>query len=228
MKKIVLFVEGDGDEIAMPHLISRLLTEQNAWDAIILDPNPFRVGQINKLLKDDYREWKRKLQACLKRPKVGGILLILDGDIKRVIGGGSFCAASVAQSLAEVAKTVGGGSIFSVASVFAVQEYESWLIAGVESFSGKTFPDERTVPSDIKPPDGNLEESPRGAKGWLHRAIEGGYKETRDQITLTQWLDLELVRNRGMRSFIRLESAVTELVTAIRDDRHIVSPLRPD
>jgi len=223
MKRIVLFVEGDGEADAVPQLVKRLLTEQNAWDAVILDEHPFRVGEVNKIVKDDYREWKRKLSASLKRVNVGGVLLILDGDTKKV-GSIPFCAATVARSLAKVARNIGGGSTFSVATVFARQEYESWLIAGIESFAGKTFPDGRTFRAQITVPEGDLEASPRDAKGWLNKAIDGGYKPTRDQATLTQWLELQAVRKRGMRSYQRLESAVLELVTAIRSESHVSTP----
>ena len=82
MKRIVLFVEGEGEADAVPNLVARLLQEQNVWE-VFVDPKPFRVGQINKLLKADYREWKRKLQACLKRPNVGGVLLVLEVDPNR-------------------------------------------------------------------------------------------------------------------------------------------------
>src|SRR5271165_1097694 len=99
MKRIVLFVEGEGEAEAVPKLVKRLLTELNAWDAVGLDENTFRVGQVNKLAKDNYREWKRKLAASLKRRNVGGVLLLLDGDVKKA-GADAFCAAKVAQSLA--------------------------------------------------------------------------------------------------------------------------------
>ena len=226
MKRIVLFVEGEGESGAVPKLVAGLLAKQSAWDVVILDEHPFRVGQIIKLVKDDYREWKRKLSAALKRANVGGVLLLLDGDTKRV-GDAPFCAANTAKSLAAVAASVGAGSNFSVASVFARQEFESWLIAGFESFAGKTFPDGRKVPANVAVPASDLEESPRDAKGWLNRAIDGGYKPTRDQAILTQWLDPQLVRDRGIRSFQRLESAVSELVTAIRSGNHVVTPSDP-
>ncbi len=223
MKRIVLFVEGDGEVAAVPLLVKRLLTEKNVWNSVILDKNPFRIGQINKVVKNDFREWKRKLSASLKRHNVGGILLILDGDIKQV-GNESFCAATVAKTLAKVAKTVGGGTTFSVATVFARQEYESWFLACAESFAGKKFPDGRSFPASVEFPDGDLEEGPRDAKKWLNNAIDGGYKPTRDQVTLTDWLEPDLIRKRGMRSFQRLESALDELVTAIRTEQHVATP----
>jgi hypothetical protein len=98
------------------------------------------------------------------------------------------------------------------------------LIAGVASLAGKRLPDGRAIDSDAQAPDGDLEESPRGAKQWLSKVVEGGYKPTSDQATLTQLIDLDIVRGRELRSFRRLESAVAELVLAIRNGEHIASP----
>jgi hypothetical protein len=223
MKRIVLFGEGEGEVEALPRLVGRLLDEQKAWDAVIPDPDPFRVGQVNKLLKDGCREWKRKLGAALKRSNVGGVLLVLDGDDKRS-GGNEFCAAETAKSLAQKATEAGAGSTFSVAVVFARQEFESWLIGGFGSLAGKRLPDGRRIPATVTLPDGDLEQSPRNAKGWLNHQIEGGYRPTRDQVELTKMVDLAEIRTRNLRSFLRLESAVSELVSAIRNGEYVVTP----
>jgi len=204
MKRMVLFVEGEGEAEAVPKLVKRLLTEQNAWDAVSLDEQTFRVGGVNRLVKDKYREWKRKLAASLKRRNVGAVLLILDGDVKQ-FEGDVFCSAKVARSLASEAASVGGGVTFSVAVVFARQEYESWLIAGIDSLAGQRLPDGRLIAKDAKAPQGDLEVTPRDAKGWFSAVIEGGYKPTRDQAALTDLLDLQAVRERKLRSFQRLE-----------------------
>ena len=197
MKRIVLFVEGEGESDAMPGLVGRLLEEQKAWDSVFLDEHTFRVGQVNKLVKNEFYEWKRKLSASMKRPNLGGVLLVLDGDIDRV-GSDPFCAAAVARSLTKEAAIVGAGTTYSVATVFALQEFESWLIAGIESLAGKTLPDGRVVaPAGVKAPPGDLEQSPRAAKEWLNKVVEGGYKPTRDQAELTKSVDLRLVRERG-------------------------------
>lgn len=228
MKQLVLHIEGEGESVAVPRLIKKLLSELNAWDVVKLDPNPFRVGHVQKLLKDNYSEWRKKLSATLKRGNVGGVLLLLDGDLKKV-GAEQFCAATVGQNLAEQAKAVGGGALFSVAVVFARQEYESWLIAAIESFSGKTLPDGRQAnPRQVPAPEWNLEERPRDAKGWLNDVVEDGYKPTRDQAAMTDLLELQAVRVRNPRSFRRLESAVNQLVIAIRSNQHIVTPARSD
>ena len=223
MKSIVLFVEGEGETEAAPKLVKRLLTEQNAWDAVSLDTNPFRVGHVNGLVKNKYREWKRKFKACLKRPNVGGVLLLLDGDIEKVEGE-PFCAKKVARSLAGEATATAAGVNYSVAVVFARQEYESWLIAGVNSLRGKRLADGRLIAIDAAAPTGDLEEKPRGAKEWLSNIVEGGYNPTRDQADLTDLVDLDSIRKRGLRSFRRLESAVSQLIAAIRGDKHVATP----
>jgi hypothetical protein len=223
MKRLVLFVEGEGEADAVPKLVKRLLTEMGDWYDILLDDEPFRVGHVSQLVKEDFCKWKRLLGASLKRSNVGGVLLILDGDIEKVMGK-DFCAAAVAKSLVGAAMHVGAGKTFSVAVVFARQEYETWLIAGITSLAGRRLPDGRLIKSNAKAPDGDLELSPRDAKGWLRPFVEGGYKPTRDQAALTTLVDLEVIRARKLRSFRRLESAVSSLREAIRCDCHIVSP----
>ncbi len=223
MMRLVLFVEGDGESFAVPTLVKRLLTEQGDWHDILLDDDPFVVVGVNKLVKDDFREWKRKLDACLRLPNVGGVLLIVDGDVEK-IRGVEFCAAEVARSLARAAADVGAGKRFSVAVVVATLEYETWLIAGASSLAGRSLPDGRRIKSDAKPPASDLERGPRDAKGWLNTIVKGGYKPTRDQAALTKLVDLDVIRSRQLRSFRRLESAVSSLLEAIRSSRAIVSP----
>ncbi len=223
MRRLILFVEGEGEAEAVPTLVRRLLTEQGNWHDALLDDNPFRVGSVDKLVKADFHDWKRFLRASLKRPNVAGVLLILDGDMEKVAGK-VFCAAVVAKSLAGAAMHVGAGKTFSVAVVFARQEYETWLIAGVASLAGRRLPDGRLIEPNAKAPDGDLELSPRDAKGWLRAIVEGGYKPTRDQAALTKLVDLEVIRARKLRSFRRLESAVSSLREAIRCNSPIVSP----
>jgi hypothetical protein len=219
MKRLVLFVEGDGDRKAVPALVKRILTEMDAWNTVRLDPAPFTVGQVTNLVRNDYADWIRWLKAAAAmRSPLGGILLLLDGDIRRVAGE-AFCAKRVAAELAKQARQAGAGSLFSVAVVFACQEYESWLIAGIESLAGEYLPD------GIKPPEGDLEVAPRDAKGWLRHCMESRYRPTVHQKSLTERVDLQAIRDRPMRSFRRFESAIAELVTAVRDDVPTTTPV---
>ena len=86
MKRVVLFVEGDGDRLAVPVLVKRLLTDLDAWDCLFLDPNPFVVGEVGRLIKDECRNWLRWLGAAAKRGAIGAILLVLDGDVSTIHG----------------------------------------------------------------------------------------------------------------------------------------------
>jgi hypothetical protein len=53
---------------------------------------------------------------------------------------------------------------------------------------------------------------------------EKGYKPTRDQAALTRLVDLQVIRDRDLRSFRRFESAVSILIEAIRSNAAIASP----
>lgn len=66
-------------------------------------------------------------------------------------------------------------------------------------------------------------------KGWLNRCIEAGYKPTRDQEALTRLMieHLDVIRPRPLRSFRRLESALRQLVDALRSGKHVVTSRSP-
>lgn len=224
-RRLVLLVEGHADVDAAHLLVKRLITEQQAWDAVILDPNPLRVGEFSKLVMNGFAPWLRYLATAGKRSNVGACLLLLDGDSLGKFESAPFCAARGAQRLVEHARTVGAGTRFSLGVVFACMEFESWLLAGVESLAGRKLCDGRIgVNPNAKPPDGDLEKSPRDAKGWLGRLMKGGYNQTRDQGDLTDMVDLNLVRQRGLRSFVRLENAIRQIVAAMRTGNHTATP----
>jgi hypothetical protein len=225
-KRLVLFVEGEGDRGAVPILVKRLLTELGGWSDLFLDPQPFVVGNVADLTAHEGSEWVRFLGAARSRPKLGAVLLLQDGDLGR-IRGEEFCAAAFGSRLAEWARTAGAGTLFSVSTVFACQEYESWMLACADRLAGLQLPDGRPgIRPGTTAPGGDLEHAPRDAKGWMDQHIEAGYKPTRDQGPFTQLLTdhLDAVRARGMRSFQRLEKALSELLNAIRTGTPIVTP----
>ncbi len=93
------------------------------------------------------------------------------------------------------------------------------------SIAGKKLEKGRIeIPASVKPPEGDLEQHPRDAKGWLNQCIPSGYNPITDQEPLTRAVDLNTIRQRNLRSFRRLESALRQLVEAIRSGKHIVSP----
>lgn len=228
-RRLVLFVEGEGDRIAVPVLVKRLLTDLEGWSDLFLDPHPFVVGNAAQLTRDGGKDWLRLLQSAQKRPKLGAVLLVQDGDLVR-IRGEEFCPVRFARRLGAQARTVGAGTTFSVATVFARQEYESWVLPCVDCLAGVPLPDGRPgIRAGVTAPEGDLEEAPRDAKRWLDSQMDGGYKETRDQEPLTQLMihHLDVIRSRSLRSFRRLENALTQILAGLRSGTHTVTPAEP-
>jgi hypothetical protein len=235
-KRLLLLVEGPGDAEAAPILLKRLLAECAAFGVVFLDPDPFQVrgfstifkdesGKSPRTAKEEFGTWRRLLQAAAKKRNLGGCILLFDGDSPVKVEGKPFCAMRAARRLAEETRKVGGGSLFSVAIVFAFTEFESWLIAGAKSLAGVRFSAGRgEFPEMIGEIPCDPESAPRGAKEWFRRVMKSGYSPTRDQAELTRLVDLDLIRQQGMRSFRRLECAIKELVSAIRSGEHAVTP----
>jgi hypothetical protein len=214
MSRLVLFVEGDGDVEAAPVLVSRLWAELPPELQVgFVDTKPFRVGSVSNLSGRAAANWTRYLRAARQRKNLGGVLLLLDAEVWEDDGG---CAVECARTLAEAAREAGGGTLFSVAVVFFRKEFESLLIANYPFLPGHR--------EGVSLPE-NVEIAPRGAKGWLKRNLDGGYKESQDQVMLTRSLNFAHLRNQALRSFRRLEHSVTELATAIATAQHLVSPL---
>ena len=238
-KRLVLVVEGPGDVEAAPVLAKRLIRDISALDTLVLhEVSPLCIhGGYSKIRRNgknrrvhDFGEWRRYLQVAMKtRKDMGACLLLLDGDSKADVEGKSFCASRAARVLAAEAQKIGAGKLFSLAVVFSCMEFESWLIAGIESLLGKPFSDGRNgipniLPKNIQIPH-NPESAPRDAKGWLSRIVPMGYDAPRDQAELAKLVDLKLIRNRQeIRSFQRMESAIRKLVDAIRSGTHVVTP----
>lgn len=193
-----------------------------------------RIGHYSEICKKEnqspFGKWHRLLKVCQQRENLGAVLVLLDGDSNWVwnrkgpVKGQPFCAMRAAQILAQEAREVGAGRRFSLAVVFACQEFESWFVVAANSLVGKSFPDGRIIlpeaVSDIPPCP---ESSPRDAKGWLNKKIPTGYNPVRDQKELAKIVDLDLIRQK-MRSFQRFETAIKELVEAIRSEQPISTP----
>ena len=214
--KLVLFVEGQSDCAGVPALVRRILALQGNPAEIFLDPNPFNhcgVDQLCAKKGPNSDAWERRLRAATKNRGSHAILLVADGD--KDPRGGLFCPASVSNLLAKRAKVEGAGIIFSVAIVFAVREFESWLIAGLTQGCG--------LKPGIQIP-AELETRQRNAKGWLNQNLQDGYDEILDQGKLTGKIDLQSTELAAMRSFRRLNHAIKLLSDALVNERHVLTP----
>lgn len=227
-RRLVLMTEGHGDGTAVAAFVKRLLTEQSAWADLSLDANPLRVSGVPSLSGRNQRKLVSYVQAAAKRPNTAAVLLVLDGDADK-FEGRRFCAKSVAIELAQRAKDAGAGATFSFACVLVVQEFETWLIGGIESLAGRAlgdagelFPAGLVAPPDLQGCNEYL------GKGWIQGNITSSkYRETQHQSLLAREVEFAPIRARRLRSFRRLESALQSLLTAVRSGVHDVSPVAP-
>ncbi len=225
MKRIVLCVEGDGEVAAMPPLIKKVLAAKGLSSTVCVDSiQPYRVGGFFKLLQNDFKSWRRYVQSAMQRKHAGGVLLILDSDTLTDKQSLTSCPIEAARQLVQAASTVGAGTRFPLAVVFACQEFESWFISAFCHLAGKRLPDGRQIRTTAIDPPLTPEVAPRDAKGWLSRHIDCGYKPTRDQLALTELLTVDDLRSGGCRSFVRLESAVDQLANAINTGVCVATP----
>ena len=226
IKIIIPFVEGKGDIDAVPILMRRV---RPVAQPAKIDVPPikitaaWRVGHLQHLVKNDGKMWKDKLAFASSKRRASGVLLLLDGDRLPLGGQDPLCPANIAQALVNQAKMVGAGACFSVAVVIAMQEVESWFIAGASSLiRARQSQGKQDATAEL---EGDLEKHPRDAKAWLSHYLPGGYSPTLHQADCAARVDLDQIRDRKMRSFARFEKAVHELFDAVIMDRHIATPV---
>lgn len=204
MPSLVTFVEGPGDEAAVPVLLTRILGSYQSYDWYA--SRAIRVGSIGTFRKriDDFISYVRRDPEC------GGALVLLDLD--------DGCPKDEAIALAQ--KISSHGLPFPVAVVFAHREFEAWFLASISSISyhfgffrdGLSYAGE---PEEL-----------RAAKAWLSNQMPAGkiYKETLHQKQFSQVLELRQAFAQS-RSFRRLYKAVGEVLAASGTSRRgIVTP----
>ncbi len=194
MKHLAVWVEGAGDEAAVPILLNILLKQaakRHEWHVAA----PVKVGElpkVRKLLPRLVGDARNQMQ----QGKCHGILILLDLD------DATACPVSTARILA--AELAAFNLPYPVAVVFARREYEEWLVASLPTIAPQT----PLLPDDLRrdyPP-----ESKRGVKEWLGKHSGSRYLERLHQAEFTRHLDPALAAE--CRSFRRLQSAVAELL----------------
>ncbi len=230
MKRLVIIGEGHGEVSALPILTRRILQQKDAERRLFVDEDIIRAHNpagLVKWNKDkaqlDFEEWFKRIRVAARRPNLGGILAVFDGDAKKFPAGknSAFCAATAAKAMVEAGTRIGAGKNFSLALVFACVEFETWIIAGTESLAGKSFDDGRPIlPHNLKFPEGDPESH---GKGWLIKNCPG-YRPHRDQGPLTKLVDLQVVRKKQLRSFSRLDHAIDQILAAVGKGICIATP----
>jgi len=192
-RRIVPIVEGHSEALSMPAFLRRVL-----HDLGVFDVQPDRAIRENRhrLVKHDV--FINRVRMAEQRDRCAGILVVFDAD--------DDAACQLGPELARI--VVDNRVATPCRVVLAVCEVETWLIAGVESLRGY-----RGIAPDARAPDDP--EATRGAKEWLDRHKQNGYKPTIDQLPLLLKLDYDIARRRApsLDKFLR---DLDSLVAAIR------------
>ncbi|KYF61527.1 hypothetical protein BE11_19275 [Sorangium cellulosum] len=191
MNKAHLVVEGHGEVEAARNLVTRL------WKDLVLPPTIWGAPKRGKALNTR----AGVLQVCeLLRSErdCPFALLLRDED--------DGCPATAGP---ETAAWVAAASLpFPVAVVLAHREFEAWFLPCIHLMADRDIrPGVRIARGTTCPTN---PEGIRDVKGWLSKRFPPGkaYKPTLDQLTLTQRIDLDVLRASQMRSFRTLENAL--------------------
>ncbi|MDP2359741.1 MAG: DUF4276 family protein [bacterium] len=183
---ILAFVEGEGEALAVPLLLRRLVWEMQVFDV--------QIGTAVRRTRDRLagRDGLRATMDLARRIKdVEGVLLLLDAD--------DDCPAvegpRITEWLRDVAPDVRSGL------VMANREYEAWFLASWETMT-ETGDRARLM---------NDPDVPRDAKGRVARGLGIRYHEPFDQVRLTNLIDLRVAAQRS-RSFRKLVMEVERLL----------------
>lgn len=220
MYRIAPIVEGEGDVEAVLNVLNRFLRNWHL-DGYFCACKSMDTNGIGNILGFDHRIPERrhlaKFLAYARIEQMDGVMVIADAD--------KACAAERARDIGQVAKEL--QLPFPVAVAVPRRCFETWLIASIDTIAGKTLSrngDQREgiVVGAACPIDA---ESVRSPKGWLTRHMPPGraYKESMDQLPMTQYMDEDRVRVRS-RSFRHIESSLRVLVGLIEKGQRGIHP----
>ncbi len=189
-------VEGHGEVPALPALLRRIAGERfGIWNPPILKPGRYPA---NQLLRQEDGIWVPgpcliKAAGHARNEGATALLVLLDAD--------DFCAKSASESVAPALSGVTGFETARI--VFAVREYEAWLLASAETLQEGAV----AYPNDP--------EQPRDAKGTLerHLGLVFPYNEKTDQPAFSAKANLSLCHERS-RSFRKLTKDFKELLVS--------------
>lgn len=182
--RIATLVEGDGEVVALPLLIRRIVQAIDPTVSHQIPPG-FRhpSGSIRRT-----GGLERAIGAIAEVYRGHAVLVVIDSD--------DDCPKDLGPELLRRASVARPDLLVSV--VLAHREYEAWFLAAAESLAGK-----RNLPQSMTAPA--APEAIRDAKRWLSQQMQASlrYSPTQDQAALSALFDLDLARRRS-RSFQKL------------------------
>lgn len=204
--KVYAIVEGHGEadppypnqDPAAKILTAKMLHHVQCWHWFPSQRPPWRLGSCG----DFYPRTEKLLRALEAHRHFSDcaavlVLFDLEDDCPREV------APHVAARIRKRAPWP-----FSIVVACAYREYESWFLASLETIQQREHYE-------------GDPEALRDAKGWLERKF--GYKETRDQASYTQDLDIAIASEQS-RSFRRLCHAFEQLAHACEKKQVIITP----
>lgn len=184
--KIQPIVEGHGDVQAVPVLLRRLLLAAGIFDVDV--GRPIRQSQSQLLKVDGLR---KAVRLAKMQDGCAAILILFEHE--------DGCPKTLGPQLLSWAQAEANPLPCCVA--LAHREFESWLLAAIESLRGK-----RDIQRNAQSPQNP--EDVRGAKEAIERFMphNRAYSETVDQAKLTAAFDMKTTFKRS-RSFRHLVKA---------------------
>ena len=202
--KIYPIVEGQGEVLAMPVLLRRIIHDQaNCYGVEI--GNPIRRKAYEFTREDAV---KKAVSLAAMQPDCAGIIVVFDGE--------DICpkewSAKVQAWCVQAARNV------PCQVTIAYREYETWFLSSVESLRGRSgIAQDAVTPRDP--------ESKRDAKGELDRLMPAGrsYSPTVHQASFSAAFDLQQTYQRN-RSFRKLVKCLGELLVDMNQPLPIWPP----
>ncbi len=200
--RLAIVTEGNKDSAMgvweIVRLVLKSLEDRKAAGVQVL--RPVATGSKSRLIK----KLEAHIQLCLRNREAGGILIVFDAD--------DDCAKTVAANIAQKAR--GLKVPVPVAAVAAVREFESWLIASMDSIEGRQVGGLVVMRSGSRPDP----ESITDPKEWLSQHFQSTksnpvarYRPTTHAREMSRYVDVGLATRRS-RSFRRLVNAVEQVV----------------
>ncbi len=196
--RLLPVVEGDGDRVAVPLLLRRMLEERHqVFNCKVLTPH------VRGELPGVRRNFDNWFKTAIKEQ--AGILWVLDFDCADCD-----CVKYEAESLKQRAQEIHADWPFEIA--FLVKEFETFFLCDSESTRSvlKAIPAATIFPQDA--------ETVRGAKEWLSGAMPKGvaYKPMTHQAKISAALRLDFLCEHSP-SFSHLDNALQRLITRMTD-----------
>lgn len=191
-------VEGHGEMSALPVLLRKIAGERfGIWNPPLLTPGRYHASQLIRCEDNVWVPGPGLIKAAghAKNEGATALLVLLDADTD------GLCVKTASES---VRPALAGATGFEAARiVFAVREYEAWLLASAETLQDGAL----VYPDDP--------ERPRDAKGALerHLGLAFPYNARTEQPAFSAKINLSLCHERS-RSFRKLTKDFKDLLTA--------------